>query len=225
MVVVTSTNPKAPIAVPRYNLGMKKTIFTYSRKRPTTVLTLNNSHSSDDRNALFPSTTKQPKLAIEDWENLRDLEANVTIRRPATGHAKVAPPQPSTPQTRRHYETIKETLAKADRNFNFLTALSKASSETTTTGANHQSIYKKLFRLTPPIGHEVDIPDLLAVLRQSEGVLGFDEWLESKKQSKILKIGEATFSEVFCFNGEEVVKIIPLQLDKPINEGRFVEVD
>lgn len=71
-------------------------------------------------------------------------------------------------------------------------------------------------------GIEQGIPDLLAVLRQSDvGVLGFEEWLAGKACADVCKIGEATFSEVFCFNGEEVVKIIPLQQQGiPVNEGK-----
>ena len=207
---------------------MKKTIFTYSRKRPTTTLTLSQNQQQQRQNeenneTLFNSSNsgsqvKRSKLAIEEWENLHALEANVTIRRPGSSHSSNTSTAhshlPSTPQTRRHYEAIRETMAKADRKLGFLSTLS---SSITAPAASHH--YKKLFRLTPGEREAVGIPDLLAVLRQQEGVLGFQEWLDAKGEADVVKIGEATFSEVFCFDGNEVVKIIPLQLEKPINEG------
>ncbi len=194
----------------RNPLQMKKTIFTYSRKRPTTTLTV----SSD---AQF-TNEKRPRLAIEEWENLQNLEANVTIRRPGNSLAVKAP---STPTTQLHNKNIKETLDMADRKLKLLSSLSVNSAVTSTT--SQHSAYKKLLRLALSSGHEVGIPDLLSVLGQADsGVLSFEDWIRSKSSDcNLIKIGEATFSEVFCFDADEVVKIIPLQLDKPVNEGNL----
>lgn len=171
-------------------------VFTYSKKKPYSSLKASESFAA----------------ATESLQQKENAQANAQSTR-------LADPAGDTPQTKRRKD-IHTLFSKIDRQLNFLSL-------------NEQADFSKYYRhkniilndhLTTGVSCSLD--ELLALLQQTDAMC-FDDWFalqtpsmsaSPNKPVSVSKLGEATFSEVFQFRGNDsdsdrVVKIIPLAMD------------
>lgn len=168
------------------NSGNKKTIFTYSRKNP-----IKQKESNENR---LPINTAN--------ETPSGSPMFLKVKRALNG--STATTTTDSPTTKRHCDSIKAALARADGRLGFLTS--------------HQEKLKAFLNVPQPVekSSKNDLSDLLALLRQTK-IEDFADWFAQNNEGKARKIGEATFSEVFTITDPEdgstkVMKIIPLSL-------------
>lgn len=193
-------------------------VFTYSRKKPiSNVKQTYNEDSSKENSENFKLSEKRA-LSNDSHSNL--ISSIVSKSTDSAGN---------TPQTKRRKD-IQNLLTRIDCKLKFL-------------DLNERADFHKFYRHKNIILSEIissktteNISDLLKLIRQDE-VKSFDGWLSTKYQyvkfylfkpsfyslcfyrnmQSSMKIGEATFSEVFKFElssgDKEVVKIIPLELE------------
>lgn len=175
----------------KMNSGNKKTIFTYSRKNPI----------------------KQKEVSSENrLPNEKATESPIFLKVKRALSSTINPTD--SPTSKRHCDSIKAALARADGHLGFL--------------SSHHEKLKAFLNVPQPTqkSNRNELQELLALLRQAE-VEDFTAWFAQNNEGKVKKIGEATFSEVFMITDPEdgsgkVMKIIPLSsefLISAVNEG------